>query len=292
MLIDLTLLAFCVFLGGVAGWVVWSARTGDALPEDEFSGKDSRPSLMARFEVILDRLGLPMDPMLFLSGTTALVVGSFFVFQTIFSDRLSLSAVASLGMLVLAFMLANEFLSRASRKVDARMLDAMDLMNSALRGGMPPRQALSAAADSLEGILKSEIEEIVRRLDLGLSIEQAVSRMRRRYRVESVRLFTQALVAKWHSGSDFSELMNAVADLTRERLKLRQQVSGQLSGARYAALFSGALPYLLVPVIMWRQPDWFDAFSTHPHGLSILVFAIMLQVFGFIWLNRTLRGKI
>lgn len=292
MLIDLTLLLFCIFLGGVAGWVIWTARANDQLPEDELATAHKQVSVLDWVADVLAKLGIPVDPLLFLSSTTALLLGSFFLFHTAFPERLLLSAIASLGVLVLALMVGSDFLSRASRKVDSRMLDVMDLMNSALLGGMAPRQALEAAADASEGILKAEIQEIVRRLDLGLGIELAISRMRRRYRVESVRLFTQALIAKWHSGSDFSELMKAVADLTRDRLKLRQQVAGQLSGARYAAIFSGLLPYLLVPVIMWRQPDWFDAFTSHPHGPSLLVFAVLLQLFGFIWLRKTLRGRL
>jgi Flp pilus assembly protein TadB len=69
----------------------------------------------------------------------------------------------------------------------------------------------------------------------------------------------------------------------------RQQLKAKLSGTKYAALFSGVLPYALVPLFNYTDPTWFDPLLNNPNGMAFITVAVLCQLFGFLWLRLSLR---
>lgn len=282
-MIELILLLACLGLLTVSAARLWASRT---TAPDAPEQADAAPGVLRR---LLLQLNLPIEPAVFSAGLLLIGVGLVMAMTEWAGIDLVLAVAGSAAVLVMLVLLLRDLADRRGRRFETRLLDAMDLMSAALQGGLPARQALQAAAQGSRGAVREELEEIVQRLELGLSMEQAVQRIGWRYDTEGVRLFRQALIAKWHSGGDFATLIRAVNGLIRDRVKLRARVEGQLSGARYAAIFSGGLPYLLIPLFLWRQPEWFEALFSHPRGPALLVGAALLQLTGFFWLRRILR---
>ncbi|MGB1557711.1 MAG: type II secretion system F family protein [Oceanococcaceae bacterium] len=202
---------------------------------------------------------------------------------------MGLALVAASGLSILSLMLLLDLIGLRTRRFEQHLLDAVSVMTAALGGGLSAQAALQAAARGAQGQAGPELKELARRIDRGIPPQQALSRLKGRYDCESVRLFSQALVAKWNAGPAFRELLEAVSKLMRDRLKARDIARGQLSGARYAAWFAGALPYLLIPLFLWRQPAWLDVLLAHPQGPLAIVLAALCQATGLVWLRQILR---
>lgn len=291
-MIELLILLLCLGFCMHSGWrLITNNRdvSENSLLEGDGKGTDRELSRLRR---ILINAGLDLNPRLFVAGLGVVALALFLCFIELFPDAYSLSAMAAGGLVVVVVLLLADFGKWRINRFEKQLIESMDLMNSALRGGLSPRQALVVAADAGKGRLASELGEVSARLDLGLPLQDAISRLTGRFDCEGVRLFTQVLIANWHSGSDFSALLTAVSKLLHSRMKLRTKVASQLSGARYAALFCGLLPYILVPFFLWKQPGWLDALTEHPYGPGVLFAAVMLQVIGFLWLRRVLRSSI
>ncbi len=286
------LLVACVALCGYSVYRLWPLPAGEGAAQvDPYAQVTDEPRQSA-IELFLRRLsvGLPSTALLAMLLMGALLSGLLAL--EFFPGRFGLALICGFGMAALGMMALADLASWRTRQFEIRLQDAIDLMNTGLEGGLSPRQSLQAAADAAESEVREELQNILDRLDLGLPAEQAIRRLRTGYDSEGVRLFTQSIVAKWHDAGDFARLLQAVGDLIRDRVKLRKLVEGQLSGTRYAAIFSGILPYALVPVFLWRQPEWLEALTTHPHGPSFLAGALLLQAVGFIWLRKILRVEL
>ncbi len=286
-MIELILLPTALAALVYSAWRLWSRGNGEEVPVPPTP--ELAPNPVRR---LLLQLNLELDPPVFVGGLALLGIGGLAMLIELVGMSPQLAMLVAAGFLVLFVMLLHDLAGRRSRRFESQLLDALELMSAALQGGLPPRQSLRAAAQGAQGAVRAELEEIVKRLDLGLTVEQALRRMGTRYENEGVRLFSQALIAKWHSGGDFAALLKAVNELIRDRIKLRTQIEGQLSGARYAAIFSGALPYILIPLFLWRQPGWFESLFAHPRGATLLVGAGLLQLIGFLWLRRVLRVRL
>lgn len=290
-IVELGLLFLAVM---VAGFIAYARLRPAALQGDrglllDDINVDEKPSPM---RANMRTLNLRIEPVVFVLVTAVVSLCVFLIVLELFPANLWVAIAAAAAFTVMSFFMLADISQMLRRKFEEKLVDALDLIYAAIQGGLPPRQALLVAAESSKGAVKRELAEIVARLDYGMPVEKAVERLRLKYDTEAVRLFSQALVAKWHSGSDFGLLISSVSVLVRDQIRLRIMISGQLSGARYAAIFTGALPYLLVPVFLWKQPDWFEPLSTNPNGGSYLMAAVLLQVGGFLWLRRLLRAEI
>lgn len=254
--------------------------------EDE--GKSVKPSQLGNQ---LATLNLDITPLMLLGMLSTLSVCVLLSFLEIFPNRPWVAAIAGLACLVLSLFILADVSQLLRRRFEEKLVDALDLIHAAVGGGLPPRQALLVAARGAAKPVQRQLTELVMRLDYGLSVERAVAPLLKRYNSEGVRLFCQALIAKWHSGSDFGLMVKSVNELMRDQLRLRSLLTSQLSGARYAAIFTGLLPYLLVPLFLWKEPNWFAPLHQNPNGANYLLGAIFLQLVAYLWLRRLLRTE-
>lgn len=179
-----------------------------------------------------------------------------------------------------------------AQRFEKRLVDAIDHMVSALAGGENATQALASAAAAAEEPVRSELREVLDRLDLGMPIDRALARIVEGYDSEGTRIFIRTLSAKMRAGGNLAPVLKSVNRIIRERLKLRLKLQGQLSGAQFSAIAIAILPYTLLPFYVWRKPDWIARLLDHPLGPQLLFFAFLLQVFGFLWLRRILRMEL
>lgn len=263
-------------------------RSNDSLA-DEWSEEGDEKKERSRVERQLRTLQFRIEPLAFIGGVVVLAAIVFLLFLELFPDKLLLAAMAGAGFIFFAISLLRDLSGWRARKFEAQLVDAIDLMQAALQGGENPQHAMVITADASRGAIQAEFREIVKRLELGMSIEQSTERMVELYDTEGVRLFTQVLIAKWEAGGDLGVLLRSVNRIIRERVKLRVRMSGQMSGARYSAVMVALLPYVVIPFFLWKDPSWLETLSTHPKGPTFLFTAVALQLVGFFWLRKILR---
>ncbi len=291
-MIDLVLIAVCVFLAVFAGIQFWqSQKASDSGPVvlEEDAPKAYKVSSVRQS---LQTLNIAIEPLVLMVLVLLFSVCVFLVFLEFFPDAWTMAAAAGCAATIMAYFLLSDLSRWARSRFEQKLIEALDLVQAAVQGGVSPQKALRVAADATKGAVGKELREVADRLGYGLPIDKAMERMQYRYNSESVRLFKQAMIAKWESGGDFAPLLRSISELMREQLKIRIQIAAQLSGAKYAAIFTGALPYLLVPLFLWKQPDWFDPLRNSEYGSTYLLVAVLCQVFGYLWLRRLLRVEL
>lgn len=229
-------------------------------------------------------VALGLAPLLLLSASVWLV------FLELTPGVALVPPLAALAFALGCLGLMRDFCQWKSRRFEERLVDAIDITVAALRVGENPRGALALVARSVEGPVGREFGDLVRRLDLGLEVEQAVQRMVAVYDSEGMRLFSQALRAKWWAGGDLAEVLTGVNRSVRERMRTNLQMRGQLSGARYAAVVLAAMPYALYAFFLFSQPGWVESIHAHPLGQQLLHGALALQVLGLFWLLHILKS--
>jgi len=233
--------------------------------------------------------GLALPAWLFLVVVGLFVVAIAFGVWSLL-PQLPLAAVL-VGILAayVPFSLIEAAAHRRARRFLERFVDAVDVMCAALDGGEPPANALATAGGSAEEPAKSEIREAHSRLQVGFSVRRSFARMVERYDSEGLRLLTQTMIVKWQAGGDLSPVLRSVNQIARERLRHDRELRTHLAGAQASAILTAILPYLLLPVFLWKRPEWFRELTGTPLGLQLLTIAILLQFVGMLWLRRLMR---
>lgn len=273
-----------------AGHQLWLGKDTETPPaaEDVFKqngAADKKKGLSAH----LRTLKLGIEPLVFILAISMMALVVFLLFLELFPGSTVMALVASIALVLFAISLVGDLARWRARKFETGLVDSIDLLQAALQSGATPMESIRTAAEASKGNLKTEFEELYKRLELGMPIEKATARMVEMYNSEGVRLFTQVLIAKWNAGGDLLLLLRSVNRIIRDRLKLRLRISGQLAGARHALIFVAIIPYLVIPAFLWKEPAWLDTLTGHHLGPTFLLVAVLLQVVGLFWMRRILR---
>ncbi len=198
------------------------------------------------------------------------------------------AALAALGVF-LCYILLQEWGELRVRRFERSLVDAVDHMVSALLAGQNLIQALNSATGATTGAVRRELDRVVRLLGAGMDIRPALAPLARAYDCEGVRLLTQTLIVKWQAGGDLGPVMQSVAGIMRERIRLRMRLWTELSAVQLVGVAIAALPYALIPFLAALRPNWAQTWITHPLGQPLLALAVFLQFVGLTWLRRNSR---
>lgn len=297
LLLILTILAAVVLGGDLV--IEWRRRQRDSrrleVLDGDAPGRVERLAAEERVDPLTRRLqvaGLPLGPAGFLAGALLIAVGVFLLLLELF-PAVPLAAVAGgVAAALVCWISLGQWARVRARRFEIKLVDAVGFMLGALEAGQNPVQAFKSAADASEGAVARELRGVTDRLEVGIGIRRALAPILVGYDAPGTRLFVQTIIAKWETGGDLAPVLESVARVMRERLRLRLRLHSQLAGARLSAVFVAILPYAAIPLFMWQRPDWIDRLLTHPAGPQLLIAAILLQLVGFLWLQRLLRVEI
>lgn len=294
--LELGALALCCSCMLILSWRLWmrnadQIKTQTVAHSQGADGVKFSPDSSAIRRWLLT-LNIGLEPWMFVLGILMVASLAFSLVLNIFPAHIPLAAIAALGVILLLFFGLADIAAWRLRLLEVALIDALDTMRASLNAGLSARLSLLAAAQTVKAPLQNELKEIVARLDMGYCAERSVARLLSRYNAEATRLFALAWIARYQTGSDLATMLNSVARLMQERIRQRLTIAGQLSGTRYAAIFAGFLPYLLVPLFLWQEPTWFQALLNYPKGPTYLAGALTLQIVGFLWLRNVLRVEL
>ncbi len=237
----------------------------------------------------LQTLNINLPPALIIIGIGVIAVSVFMLLLELFPKHIPLAAIAAMAVTVFCFNSISDLAKYKIKRVEKGLAEAMDMMKAALTSGQSPHQAINLAAESGKGTVKFLLIGMLGRLDMGCTPEQAINQLTTKYNCVATRLFAQVIIARYQSGSDLTFMLDSVNRIVRDRQRHQLQIDTHLSGTRYAAILCGGLPYILIPILLWQQPDWFDTLLKHPSGPTYLGGALFLQFFGYLWLRRIAR---
>jgi Flp pilus assembly protein TadB len=241
--------------------------------------------------IFVQSFNLELTPWLVVFTLTLLSIAIMFLFIDIYPNTFLIPAMTAMTFFLMCLGIMHDIVQWRARKFETQLIDAMDIMIPALNVGNNTVFALRKTANSVNGLMKRELNEIVRRIELGLNIQDAMKRMTDLFDSEGVRMFALAIQTKSRLGGDLAMILRSVSQTMKERVKMRSQMVGQLSGIRLTAFILAAAPYVLYSFFYFVQPQWVTAIHHHALGSQLLYSAMALQVSGMVFLFFILNSE-
>lgn len=176
-----------------------------------------------------------------------------------------------------AFILPRLLLLRQQKKTERQFSDlfpdAVDAIARMLRAGLPITSAVRAvggeAPPPVNGVFAMVADEIA----LGAPIEDALDASSREIDLPDFRFFTMAVVMQHATGGNLAATLEILSDIVRKRRAVRLKAVATTAEIRVSAYVLGALPLLIVGVLMLIQPGYLAPLYSDPRGHVILAMA-------------------
>ncbi len=174
---------------------------------------------------------------------------------------------------------------RNARKEAIRrsLADAFDLMARILRAGQSMAQAMQGVADEFPAPISDEFAFSSEQQNLGLAPEISLRDLARRTGVIEISIFVVAVVVQRQVGGNLSEILEKLAEVVRQRYRLRGTIRSLTAEGRLQAVVLMALPPLLFVIMLIVNPDYARILLQHPGLLGGMVF---FQILGALWIRK------
>lgn len=199
--------------------------------------------------------------------------------------------------LIVGFFLPRIWLGRRKSKrlkaFNANLADTITLLANALRAGSSFLQGLEMVVRETEPPMSTEFERVIREVNLGLPMDQALTNITRRVQSEDLDLMTTAITIQNQVGGNLAEILDTIAFTIRERVRIKGEIrtltaQGRLSGYVVAflpvaliAVLSLISPSFMAPMFQ-KPPEMFGA----PMGMVILILGGVMMLIGFLMIRR------
>jgi tight adherence protein B len=156
---------------------------------------------------------------------------------------------------------------------------ALQAMASSLRAGASLRTAVERSTEDLERMLAgqplkpmlTELERVVRDLQMGFSLEEALVRLRDRVALEDVNDFVGAVLLCRVRGGNAAAVMASIAEIIEDKISVRQQIQTLTAGKRMEGNMITFAPPVMVALLSFTAPGYLTPLYERLAGQLMLV---------------------
>jgi len=178
------------------------------------------------------------------------------------------------------------------RKFDEQLPDALDLLSRALRAGHALPSAMQMVATEAADPLPSEFEITFDEINYGVAVHDAMMNLATRVPSIDLRYFVISVLLQRDTGGNLSELLDNLAALIRERIKLFGKIRVLAAEGKLSAYILIALPFATALMIFAVNPEFISVLWTDPAGMTAIYAALMAMILGSLWMWRIVKIRV
>ena len=176
---------------------------------------------------------------------------------------------------------------------NTNLADTITLIANALRAGSSFLQAIELVVRETRPPISTEFARVIREVNLGLPLDEALANMTRRVRSDDLELMTTAIGIHHTVGGNLAEILDSIAFTIRERVRIKGEIRTLTAQQRMSGYVVGFLPIGLVAGLSLIAPSFMDPMLRKPPelmglpaGVIILAIGGFMMMIGFVIIRR------
>lgn len=160
--------------------------------------------------------------------------------------------------------------NRMSTRFMKQLPDAMDTIIRGIRSGLPVIECIGSVGQEFGDPVGGHFRTISERVALGEPLEAALWRVARVIDRPEMDFLAIAISIQMETGGSLSDALGNLADLLRARERMKLKIKAISSEAKASALIIGALPFLMLGLLLMMSPDYVMPLFTDSRGHLML----------------------
>lgn len=244
-----------------------------------------------KFAAQIESADLPVSANEFL-----LIWGASTITPPVIVALITQNMISALGVGIIGFAVpCLYFMKKQNDRRNAFSLqlgDALLTISNGLRAGFSFQQAMRSIAKDMMPPISTEFAKVLNEIDYGMPQEEALKRMYVRLQNEDLKMLISALAIADKTGGNLSDVLFTISTTVQNRIKIRQEVKTLSAQGKISSIIIGALPIVIILIMMVMNPDYIETLTTTDTGRKLLVVAAIMEVIGFAVMNKITDVKL
>lgn len=239
----------------------------------------------------LEQAGVAWTPQQFWMASGVVGLGAAFaVFVAGMNPLLIMSAgfIAGFGLprWVVGFLI-----SRRQKKFVNSFADAIDIVVRGVKSGLPLNECLKIIARESPEPVRTEFAKLNESISVGVDLDEGMRRLTQRMPVPELNFFAIVLVIQAKTGGNLAEALGNLSAVLRARKLMGEKIQALSSEAKASAMIIGALPPLVLVIVMVVAPSYMILMFTHPLGQLMLLGGLVWMGIGIFMMRGMINFK-
>jgi len=202
-----------------------------------------------------------------------------------FGVSIAVPVLGVIGYVLPALYLRNRR-GRRLQTFEAGLPRAMELIANSIKAGQSIAQSLSAVTDNAGPPLSEEFGLARREVELGASVDSALTNMVKRMGSSDLRLVVMVITIQHSVGGDLPAILTTLADTMRQRAEMREEILAATAQSRASSLIITLLPLAAATGLYFLVPDYFRPMFASPLGWVLIGISAGLLIIGNVIIRR------
>lgn len=238
-----------------------------------------------KLEIKLAQAGLPIKPeeyILFQWMITVLGGGIFYLFT---QQWFFILVGAIIGFLFPKWYVRKKQQKR-TLQFNEGLADMITTIIGSLRAGFSFPQALKSVVEEASSPIKDEMESVLKEMQYGKSLEDALNDLKERMPSEDLDLMVQAILIQRQVGGNLATVLDKIVETIRERTKIHRQITTLTAQGRLSGYVIAFLPVILGFILYLMQPSYIGTLFHNLIGIIMLTMGLVSGVIGFMMIKK------
>lgn len=177
-------------------------------------------------------------------------------------------------------------------KLEEQFPEALEFLARSMRAGHAFTISLEMLGEELPEPLGQEFRTLFNEQNLGAALEVALANLCNRVPLLDVRFFSSSVLLQKQTGGNLAEILTRLADVIRERFRLKGQVKAASAHGRLTATILMLMPIGTMFALLVVSPGYLQGMAKDSDGKWLIAFAIVGQVVGNYFIRRIIKIKV
>lgn len=178
---------------------------------------------------------------------------------------------------------------RRLERFNEQLVDGLTTMSNALRAGFSILQAFEAVVKEGRNPISQEFGMFLQQVRVGVNFEDALQEMDRRVGSEDLSLMLLSIETARRTGGNLTEVFDKIASTIRERMRIKGRIKSLTAQGRLQGIVVGAMPFLLLGVLIMLDPKMTADFFTSVSGIIALIAVTIMVALGGLIIRKIVR---
>ena len=173
-----------------------------------------------------------------------------------------------------------------------QLADTITLLSNSLRAGSSFLQSIELVSRETPAPMGEEMGRVVREVNLGLGMEEALANLVRRIRSDDLDLMVTAIGVQQQVGGNLAEILDTIAFTIRERVRIKGEINTLTAQGRMSGYLVAFLPIGIAVTLNFINPAFMAPLFTQLLGQILLAVGGVMMVIGFFAIQKIVSIKV
>ncbi|MFO1143319.1 MAG: type II secretion system F family protein [Amaricoccus sp.] len=161
--------------------------------------------------------------------------------------------------------------NRKANRFMKQLPEAIDTIIRGIRSGLPVIECIGGVGQEYPDPVGGHFRAISERVMLGETLDAALWRVARIIDKPEMDFLAISIAIQVETGGSLSDALGNLGDLLRQRERMKLKIKAISSEAKASALIIGALPFMMLALLMMMSPAYIMKLFIDPRGQMMLM---------------------